>query len=275
MGNNLNASKFKQLFKSKNFVTGLCAVLIVLVLVIGYNMRINSATKPVTLPVAKDTIQPKTLITEDMIEYKEVPNAALGGNFKANANEIIGMYTNVNTIIPAGSMFYTEALTSKDDLPDTALYDKPEDETLYYLTVNMLTTFSNSILPGNYIDIYISTKDDAGKAMVGKLLENVKILAVKTSDGKNVFEDSTEQRTPYVLIFSLPEEQHLLMRKIDAINDFSVTSESGSFARMEIIPVPTTVNFTTTDEKIERNIISSEYLESYILDMASTLLDEE
>lgn len=92
------------------------------------------------------------------------------------------------------------------------MYDVAEGETLYYLTVNMLTSYTNSILPGNYIDIYLSTKEN-NKALVGKILENVKILAVKTSDGKNVFENSDESRTPYVIIFALPEEQHLLLRK--------------------------------------------------------------
>ena len=101
----------------------------------------------------------------------------------------------------------------------------------------MLTSYTNSILPGNYIDIYLSTKE-TDKALVGKLLENVKILAVKTSEGLNVFEDSTDARTPHVIIFSLPEEYHLLLRKINAINSYSIASAESKFSRIEIIPVP-------------------------------------
>jgi Flp pilus assembly protein CpaB len=78
----------------------------------------------------------------------------------------------------------------------------------------MLTSYTNSIVPGNYIDIYISTEQN-NKALVGKLLKNVKILAVKTSDGKNVFENSEELRVPTVVIFSLPEDQHLMLRNIE------------------------------------------------------------
>ena len=70
-GNNLNTSKLTRMIKSKGFVTGLCGVLAVAVLIIGYNIRINNATKPVSLPVARVTIDPKTKITDDMIEYRE------------------------------------------------------------------------------------------------------------------------------------------------------------------------------------------------------------
>lgn len=272
MNNNLNTSKFKKFLKDKNTVTALCAIVIVIVLVIGYNIRINAATKPVSIPVAATTIQPRTEITTELIKYINVPSEALQGKYYKNKGEILGKYTNVNTIIPSGSLFYKEALVKKAELPDASLYDVQEGHTLYYLTVNMLTSYTNSILPGNYIDIYLSTKE-TDKALVGKLLENVKILAVKTSEGLNVFEDSTDARTPYVIIFSLPEEYHLLLRKINAINSYSIASAESKFSRIEIIPVPTTTNFGNTDEEIEINV-SSQYLKEYVENMASTIPED-
>lgn len=271
-GSNVNASKLTRMVKSKGFVTGLCGVLAVAVLLIGYNIRINNATKPVSLPVAKYTIEPKTKITDDMIEYRDIPKGALNSEYYANKNQIINKYTKINAIIPAGSMFYTELLTEKEELPDSALYDVPEGETLYYLTVNMLTSYTNSILPNNYIDIYMSTKDN-GKALVGKLLQNIKILAVKTSEGKNVFEGGDETRIPYVIIFSLPEEQHLLLRKINAINNYSIANENGGFARIDITPVPTNVNINNRDNEIVSEV-SSQYLSEYVLNLAAELPDE-
>ena len=129
--------------------------------------------QPVKIPVAKVTIQPRTEITADMITEINVPQEALKGNYYRNVSSLVGKYSNVNTVIPAGSIFYSESVISKNDLPDSSLYDVAEGETLYYLTVNMLTSYTNSILPGNYIDIYLSTKEN-NKALVGKILENVK-----------------------------------------------------------------------------------------------------
>lgn len=272
MDGNVNANKMKRMFKSKGFVTGLCAIAAVAVLLVGYNIRINNVTKPVELPVAKFTIEPRTKITDDMIEYKNIPRGALNSEYYNNKNAIINKYTKVNATIPKGSMFYTELLTEKADLPDSALYDLPEGQTLYYLTVNMLTSYTNTILPDNYIDIYMSTKDN-GKALVGKLLQNVKILAVKTSEGKNVFEGGEEGRIPYVIIFALPEDQHLLLRKVNAINNFSVANETGGFARIDIIPVPTNVSINNRDDEVVSEV-SSTYLKEYVLKLAAELPDE-
>ena len=272
MNGNLNVSKVKRFLKNKNTVTALCAILIVVVLIVGYTIRVNNATKPVKIPVAKVTIQPRTEITADMITEINVPQEALKGNYYRNVSSLVGKYSNVNTVIPAGSIFYSEAVIRKNDLPDSSLYDVAEGETLYYLTVNMLTSYTNSILPGNYIDIYLSTKEN-NKALVGKILENVKILAVKTSDGKNVFENSDESRTPYVIIFALPEEQHLLLRKINAINSYSVYATNPGYSKIDIIPVPTAANFDGSEKDIKPNV-TSQYLKDYILNMAATVPED-
>lgn len=272
MNGNLNVSKVKRFLKNKNTVTALCAILIVVVLIVGYTIRVNNATKPVKIPVAKVTIQPRTEITADMITEINVPQEALKGNYYRNVSSLVGKYSNVNTVIPAGSIFYSESVISKNDLPDSSLYDVAEGETLYYLTVNMLTSYTNSILPGNYIDIYLSTKEN-NKALVGKILENVKILAVKTSDGKNVFENSDESRTPYVIIFALPEEQHLLLRKINAINSYSVYATNPGYSKIDIIPVPTAASFDDSEKDIKPNV-TSQYLKDYILNMAATVPED-
>ena len=273
MDNNLNTSKFKKFFKNKNVVTGICAILIVVIIIVGYNMRINSQTQPVRVPVAANTIQPRTKITDDKVSEIEVPRAALTGSYYDNKAYVIGRYTNVNTVVPKGSLFYTEALVTKSELPDSALYDIPDNETLYYLTVNMLTSYTNSIVPGNYIDIYISTEQN-NKALVGKLLKNVKVLAVKTSDGKNVFENSEELRVPTVVIFSLPEDQHLMLRNIDAINTYAISASNSTYSRIQIIPVPTNANFEGSEEQIV-STVTSEQLKKYIAGMVTNVKQDE
>ena len=60
----------KRFFGNKNTITILCVILAVVVLWIFYNYRIKQQTNPVRVPVAKVEIQPRTLITDDMIEWK-------------------------------------------------------------------------------------------------------------------------------------------------------------------------------------------------------------
>lgn len=271
-GSNANVSKLKRMMKSKSFVTTLCAIGVVLVLIIGYNMRIRSATQPVRVPVATRRLTARHLITEEDIRYVEVPQGALSGDYYSRLEYVIGKYVNYDTTIQEGSLFYSGSIVSKDALPDEALLSVPEGETLYYLTVNMLSSFTNSILPGRYIDIYLSTKED-NKALVGKFLENIKVLQVKTADGQNVFDDSESSRVPYVIMFSLPEEQHLLMRDITAINNYSISSGNSGFARIDVIPIPTTAYFKDGDKEIQ-STVSSQYLKDYILNLSAVIPED-
>ena len=262
-------NNLKKFLSNKNTVTIIGVVLGVLVLYVGYTWRVNKAVEPIKVPYALTTIQPRTEITESMIGYMNVARSAIKEGVIVSKERLIGRYSNINTMIPAGSMFYTAAVTTKEELPDSALYDVPEGETLYYLPINMTTSFNNSIMPGNYVDIYIQTasadEDENGKttssakAMIGKFLSDIKILAVKTSDGKNVFENTDETRTPAVIIFSVPEETHLLLRKAAYIGKLS------GYSNIDIIPVPKTKKGASTETTQQiTSTISSSYIKKFI-----------
>ncbi len=265
--------KMKVFLKNKNTVTILCGLLIVLVIYIGYNWRLRAAIDPVRVPYALETIDPRTKITSDMIGYREVAKASVTEDVIRQANSLINYYVNANTIIPKGSMFYKGTVVSKEELPDAALYDMPLDETLYYLGVNITTSYSNSILPGNYIDIYIQTittdADGTNKVMVGKLLSNVLVRAVKTSNGLNVFETSDEVRTPATIIFSLKEDMHLLLRKAASIGNLN------SEYRIDIIPVPNTTGFNGDSTEGIVTSVTSEYLRNFIEEKSIYIPEED
>lgn len=253
--------KLKKFLQNKNTVTFIGALLIVLVLYVFYNWNVSKAVSPIKVPYAKVTIQPKTEITSAMIGYMDVAAAGVKGSVITDVKKIIGMYSDVNTLIPEGSMFYESAVVSQEELPDSALYDVKEGESLYYLGVNMTSSYSNSMVPGNYIDIYIqttTTENGVNKVMVGKLVENVKILAVKTSNGQNVFENTDEVRIPATIIFGVSEDIHLLLRKASLIGNLN------SYSKVDIIPVPSTVSiYTPEGDNIVTNI-TSDYLKEFI-----------
>ena len=264
--NNLGV-QLKKFLSNKNTVTIIGIILAVLVLYFGYTWRVNKAVEPIKVPYALTTIQPRTEITDDMVGYMNVARSAIKEGVIVDSKQIIKKYSNINTMIPAGSMFYKDAVTSKEELPDSALFDVPEGETLYYLPINMTTSYNNSIMPGNYIDIYIQTsaadedekgKETTNKAMVGKFLSDIKILAVKTSDGKNVFESTDESRVPAVIIFSVPEEIHLLLRKAAYIGSLR------GYDNIDIIPVPKTKKGSTETENTITSNISSTYIKNFI-----------
>ncbi len=252
--NNLTGG-IKKLLSNKNTVTILGVVLALIVLYVGYNWRIKQATNPITVPYALDDISPSTQITEDMVGETQVPPAMIKGDIYRSKTSVIDKYSNADSVIPKGSLFYTRSVVEKDQLPDSIILDYPKGYVLYYMTVDMTTTYSNSIYPNNYIDVYFkatyASADEAdannGKVMVGKLLENVKVLAVRDSNGKNVFSNVDENSTPAMLIFAVPQEYYILLKKAGYLRNYNT----------ELSPVPTAESQKTNpgDLKLSSNDI--------------------
>ena len=264
--NNLVIS-LQKFFKNKNTVTIIGVVAIILILFFGYRYQIKKQVSPISgIPVAKDTIQPRTKIEEDDLDYISVaPIVLQKGSVITNKGQIVGKYSNYNTIIPKGSMFYNDTVVNESQLPDSALIQVADGEVPYNFPVNMDTTYGNSIFPGNYIDIYMKAERKDGKLMVGKLLENVKVLAVKDSSGRHVFENSSESRTPSYLIFGVTPEINILLRKASYMSSFSVS----------LFPVPhgvsveqedgeTTVTSQTLKDFINANTVANDEIEDKV-----------
>ncbi len=249
-------------FKNKNTVTILGVVLVLLILYFGYSTTIKNAVTPVRVPVAAATIQPRTLITEEMVTTMDVAAKALQNTeVVRNRDMIIGKYSNVNSVIPKGSMFYSALLTTAGELPDAAFVKVGKNEVPYNFPVTMASTYGNSIYPGNKIDIYMKAENEDGQVMVGKLVENIEVLAVKDSNGKHVFENTDEERVPAFLIFGVKDEINILLRKASYMNDFSV----------ELFPVPHGGKVDTSGS----TQVSTEYLKDFINANTVTIQEEK
>lgn len=244
--------KLKNLLANKNVVTILGALLIVIVLYLFYNWRLSQAINPISIPYAKVTIGPRTKITSDMIDYVDIQQASIKGSVLTNPNtQIVNMYTNINCTIPAGSLFYEGTLVRFEELADSFLIDIEDGYVAYDYQVNTTTTYGNSIYPGNYVDVYFKGVRD-GKIILGKLVQNVKVLAVKDSSGRHVFENTTEERTPSQIIFAVTDEIHELLRTAEYISN------------AELILVPTNVSYKIEDSKEILTEITSEEIKAYI-----------
>ena len=253
--------KLKQILSNKNTVTVIAALLIVLVLYFFYNWRLNQATSPIKVPYANQTINPRTKITSDMISYVDIPSASIKGNVITNANDIINKYTNVNASIPAGSLIYQSQIVRQEELPDSFLIDIEEGYIPYNFDVDIKSTYGNSIYPGNYVDVYFKGIQD-GKLMFGRLLENVKVLAVKDSSGRHVFETNDSDRTPSQIIFAVTPEIHLLLRKAEYINGVEII----------LVPNNTSLKLEDSEEEVAINV-KSETIKNYI-EERSVYVDE-
>lgn len=251
----------KRFLQNKNTVTILGVIVIILILFFGYRYQIEKMVSPVSgIPVASQTIQPRTKITSDMIEYIDVAPIVLQSNVIRNSAAVIGKYTAVNTVIPKGSLFYTGVVVNESELPDAAFVEVGENEVPYNFPINMESSYANSLYPGNYIDIYMKAINENGQLMVGKLVENIKVLAVKDSSGRNVFENTEESRTPAYLIFGVKDEINILLRKASYMSDYATV----------LFPVP---HGMVVSSETGETYVSSQTLKDFI--NANTVPNDE
>lgn len=264
--NNMNdfLNNLKRFFTNKNTITIIGVVVVVGLLYFAYSHQIGTQVNPIKVPIAKVDIQPRTLITKEMVEYITVPSATATDSVYRNSNQIVGKYSNYNTMIPKGSMFFESVLVDYEELPDSAFVDIKDGQIPYQFAVDMESTFGNSIFPNSKIDIYMkAVNDETEKLVVGKLLQDVEVLAVKDNQGRHVFENSAEARTPAYIIFGVSDEIHILLKKAEYLNKFSV----------DIFLVP----HGGTIESDGETVVSSEWLKQFINDRTENIeeLEEE
>lgn len=255
------SSSLKKFLSNKNTVTVVLVFLAFVVLYIGYNIRVDQAVNPITVPYALQTISAGKEITSDMVGTIEVPPAMIKGDAIRNQSNVIGKYASADSIIPEGSLFYSRYVVEQEQLPANIILKYPKGYVLYNMSVNTESTYGNSVFPGNYIDIYLKAVNkvvdgqalsaDANKVMLGKLVKNVKVLAVKDSSGQAVFSNLDEKRTPAMVVFAVPEEYYILLKKAEFLGTYDTT----------LIPVPTNESLKDKPGELE---ISSNDLKDWI-----------
>lgn len=260
MGNLM--TPIKRFVGNKNSVTIIGVVASILVLYFGYTYRVKSAIDPIAVPAARALIVGNTKVTQDMVDSVSLPSSVVNSSADLikSPGEIIGKYVRYDAIVPEGGFFYRTLMMTEEELPNSATRDIPEGYTVYPLKVDLHTTYGNSIMPDDYIDLYFKAVDDNSFILFGKFIESIKVLAVKDNAGNHVF-SSASGATPSELVFAVPDEYFKLLKKTDYIGTNSI----------EIIPVPRNKDYSENpgDTKITSNEIKS-FINAKAIDAAQT-----
>lgn len=215
---------FKKFLTNKTTVTIIGVVAGVAVLVGFYLYRVNQEVNPREVIVATRTIAATEEITRDDIRIVQISNSFLSGADVYTASQrdsLVGKYVNTGTSIPAGGMFYTSQIVAKEELPNSIFDEIPDGYTIYQLRVNNESTYANSIYPGDHIDLWMSTTQD-GLVYYGEFISNIEVLAVRDSNGENVF-DVTSGGKPAWLLFAVPTDMYRYLKVAEFISGITIT----------------------------------------------------
>jgi len=249
--------ELKKILSNKNTLTVLIVLIGVVALYAIYNNRVTQAVTTIKVPYAKKEITSRTQITADSISYTTLPKKiAKSLGIVTSISNITNNYVKYGETIPANSFFYKDFIVSFEEAATNEFSDIPDGYTAYSLKVDINSTYGNSIYTGNYVDLYVELKGTTGKIVFGRLIKGIKVLAVLDSSGNDVFESSTEERTPSQMWFAVPDELYTLLKKTEYIGGISV------------MPIPRNLSYSSHDREAE---IDSQYIYNYIQTKSITI----
>ena len=259
MGNKFTG--IKKFLSNKNTVTFVCIILGVLVLYFGYSYRVTKATDPVRIPYAKKELTKKSKITAELIGYTNVPRSLIttSKTILTNESDIIGKYVSYSTNIPQNSYFYSDVVMKEEQMPDYAFMNMKDGYTVYSLKVSMSTTYANKIFPNTYIDLYAKATDTStNKIMFARLVESIKVKAVKDDKGNALLENGVNNGTPTAMLFEVEDDLFDLLKKAGYVDD------------VEIIPVPRNAAYTASQGE---TTVDNETIKQHILNKCVTITE--
>lgn len=248
----------KRFLSNKNTVTLIAIIVCTVVLYGFYNWRVKSAVTTTYVCQATQTIPARTQITNEMVTTTKILSSQKADNMIQTCDKVVGQYASYATEIPENSFFYETSVMDASEMPNSSFDDIPDGHTLYNMSVSFESTYANSIFPGDYIDLFVRTEDEMGLLVYGKFIQSIKVLAVKDDQGQNVFETTIERRIPKQLLFSVPDDLYLLLKKAELLG-------------IQIVIVPRNKNYTA---EAGETLKSSAWLEQLIIDQTADIPDE-
>lgn len=212
-------------------VFGVVALSLALLLTLhqAVGMLAEKKMELVTTFVAARDIPPRTKIEEADLLEMQVPQAYLMEYACTQKEEIIGRYTEIAGMIPAGSPFYRTMLFEESELPDYPATLLREGQSAYSLAVD-LTRAGGSPAAGMYVDVFGTVAGRDGTMVSGALLEHVRILSVKDAQGLSIA-DPNSSGLPYVVLLAVKSRDVAMLTQIEKAGELRLFASSESYGR--------------------------------------------
>ena len=177
--------------------------------------------------IAARDIPPRTKIQEeDLIEIR-IPEPYLLDHTAMRKEDIIGKYTEIQGMIPAGSPFFTAMLKKEEDLPDNPSAQLRQGESAYTLETD-LARLGGTVVPGQRTDIYVTLARRDGTPVSGCLIENARVIAVKDHKGIDL-DDPESTGTPYIAILAVSTKDLPYLSAAEAAGQVRLFSNGSTY----------------------------------------------
>lgn len=145
--------------------------------------------------IAAHDIAPRTKITESDLIPVRISERYLADHAYCEKSDIIGKYTEIQGMIPAGSPFYRSMLYAESELPDQAAAQLRENQVSFSMEVDVAAL--GGIVAGQRADVFVTISQHTDQPVTGCLLRSVRVIDVKDHKGISLSSDEST-KVPYL-----------------------------------------------------------------------------
>ncbi len=176
--------------------------------------------------VASHDIPPRTKITASDLTVIRIPSAYLAPGTYRRKEEILGRYTEIQGMIPAGSPFYANMLYEEDSLPDYPASQLKQGQAAYSLETDLAS--AGSLTAGMRVDLYLTVDFHDSSHASQCLFQHVRIISLKDHQGIEIT-DERSTGMPYLAVIALNRKDVETMSVADEIGTVKMIASSSSY----------------------------------------------
>lgn len=182
--------------------------------------------------VASHDILPRTCLDEADLQMIKVPSIYLKDNAFAKKSDIIGKYTEIQGMIPKGSLFYKTMLKQQEELSDYPSTKLLEGQMAYSLAASIIELAGNTIVEDQRVDVYVTLNGKSNVPVVDKLISNARVLSIHDSKGYNINHPKSS-KIPSVIILAIDKKSVEFLAKAEKVGTVKLLASSESYSQQE------------------------------------------
>lgn len=213
------------ILRPKSFKIGFGVVVLFIVNFLIFNIALKKEVNLVEIAVVNETIYPRTKIEESMITYMEVPASFITEKMYTKKEEVLNLYSDIQTTIPSMSPFYKEVLFAEKDLPDFPKILLNDNQVVYTVDTDLVKLSGNSIVVGQIIDLYTTYAERKEVPIVDLLVSSVRVIGIKDKKGIDV-NNPESNGVPNIVLLALDKQLLPIVRSCDEIASLELFAHS-------------------------------------------------
>lgn len=208
--------------------------------------------------IAARDIPPRTRISEEDLIEAEIAGDYLLDQAVCDKDQIIGKYTEIQGMIPAGSVFYRSMLKDLKDLPDYPTAQLRKGQSAYSLETD-LARLGGTVVPGQRVDLFATILNRDSSTITGYLFQNVRVIAIKDHNGFDL-DDPSGTGTPYLAILAVRSEDMEVLSACDEAGEIRLFSSSRSYdsaSEASLVTDSPIYTYLRTQNGLKRDVFST------------------